>query len=211
MKNILLSCALLAMGATTGSLPASAKVNTTSEAPVTVLVVGLDNNVSSNLYPKSEIASACNVPADSVSRAYNDILTSSLSEAGRGKGCRFVAAPQSAAPLLDDIHLTGDDEERYADISRLTPARYEAMLREAGADYLLVLGQHYLKCQERPMRTVFHITSCSLFDGAGREMTHASGYFTSVELESLPELSRDSRRSATRIATLVAKKVAARK
>ena len=99
----------------------------------------------------------------------------------------------------------GEVEERYADLSQVDDNRYEQLIKDTDSDYVLFLNQHYLKWQEKPLRTLFHITSYSLFDKNQKEVTRGNNYFTSMNLESKDKLSKDSRKSSSKIVSTIVK------
>ena len=84
-------------------------------------------------------------------------------------------------------------------------SRYEQLIKDTDSDYVLFLNQHYLKWQEKPLRTLFHITSYSLFDKNQQEVTRGNHYFTSMNLESKDKLSKDSRKSSSKIVSTIVK------
>lgn len=57
----------------------------------------------------------------------------------------------------------------------------------------------------KPLRTLFHITSYSLFDKNQKEVTRGNNYFTSMNLESKDKLSKDSRKSSSKIVSTIVK------
>ena len=60
--------------------------------------------------------------------------------------------------------LTGRARIAIPDLSAVPTEELQKVLDNADADYLLVLNQHYLKWQDQPLRTLFHIVSYTLFD-----------------------------------------------
>jgi hypothetical protein len=128
--------------------------------------------------------------------------------AAKEKAEEEAAAKEKAAAissLLDKIRLEGEEEERYADLSQVDDNRYEQLIKDTDSDYVLFLNQHYLKWQEKPLRTLFHITSYSLFDKNQKEVTRGNNYFTSMNLESKDKLSKDSRKSSSKIVSTIVK------
>lgn len=192
-----------AVAGTASDSPKSA--NTT--AVKRILVVGLPDNVESNYFPVSMIAEETGIPVDSVDYAYNQAVAENIILSNKDK--RFCFLPlkgcQEKENWMNGIELKGDEGAKYADLSKVDETVYRQWMVAAGADYVLLLNQHYLKWQEKPLRTLFHITSYSLYDKNHREVTRGNHYFTSMELDNRAQLEKDSRKSSMRIAQNVVK------
>lgn len=174
---------------------------------VKVLVIGLPDNVNSNYFPNSMITEETGIPTDSIDFTYNQIIAKNIIVANKDKKFQFIT-PQKAAiinKLLNEVKLHGEEEEMYVDLSQVEDSRYEQLMKDTGSDYVLFLNQHYLKWQEKPLRTLFHITSYSLYDKNQKEVTRGNNYFTSMNLESKDKLSKDSRKSSSKIASSIVK------
>ena len=174
---------------------------------VKVLVIGLHDNVESNYFPGSMITEETGIPTDSIDYTYNQVIARNIIASNKNKKYQFVTAEKAAviSNLLDKIRLEGEEEEKYADLSQVDDSRYEQLIKDTDSDYVLFLNQHYLKWQEKPLRTLFHITSYSLFDKNQQEVTRGNHYFTSMNLESKDKLSKDSRKSSSKIVSTIVK------
>lgn len=173
-----------------------------------VLVIGLDN-VNSNYFPQSMITEETGIPTDSISYTYNKIITNNIIQANKDKGYTFVSPVVSSEinEIIDDIQLKGEEEERYIDLSSIDNNEYHRLIDASNADYVLFLNQHYLKWQEKPLRTLFHFVSYSLYDKNQKEITKGSNYFTCMNLEKADKLSKASRKSSSKIASTVIKSI----
>lgn len=174
---------------------------------VKVLVIALPDNVDSNYFPNSMITEETGIPADSIDYTYNQVIVKNIIAANKDKKYQFIT-PQKAAlinKLLDEVKLQGEEEEKYADLSQVDGNSYEQLIKDTDSDYVLFLNQHYLKWQEKPLRTLFHITSYSLYDKDQKEITRGNNYFTSMNLEDKDKLSKDSRKSSSKIASNIVK------
>lgn len=174
---------------------------------VKILVVPLPDNVSSNYFPDSFITQETGIPSDSIDYAYNQVITRNLMAANKNGNVLFVSSKSSVSieDVIGKLQLQGEEEEMYADLSQVDSHNYGQLMRETDTDYVLFLNQHYLKWQEKPLRTLFHITTYSLYDKNQKEVTHGNTYFTSMNLENQDKLSRDSKKSSSKIATNVIK------
>lgn len=174
---------------------------------VKVLVVALPDNVDSNYFPNSMISEETGIPTDSIDYTYNQVMVRNIIAGNKDKKYQFVTSQKTAliSKLLDEVKLQGEEEEKYADLSQVDDSSYEQLIKDTDSDYVLFLNQHYLKWQEKPLRTLFHITSYSLYDKNQKEVTHGNNYFTSMNLENKNKLSKDSRKSSSKIASSIVK------
>ena len=179
-----------------------------ASSTVKVLVVGLDH-VHSNYYPGSMITEETGIPEDSLSETYNRIITDNIILSNKDKKFAFISAEQfsDAKQLVGDPEICGEDEESYVDINQINRQNYSRLVDEVDADYVLFLNQHYLKWQEKPLRTLFHFVSFSLFDKDQQEVTKGNHYFTCMNLETADKLSKASRKSSSKIASKVIKSI----
>lgn len=173
-----------------------------------VLVIGLDN-VNSNYFPQSMITEETGIPTDSISYTYNKIITNNIIQSNKDKDYTFVSPVVSSEinEIIDDIQLKGEEEERYIDLSSIDNNEYHRLIDASNADYVLFLNQHYLKWQEKPLRTLFHFVSYSLYDKNQKEITKGINYFTCMNLEKADKLSKASRKSSSKIASTVIKSI----
>lgn len=170
-----------------------------------ILIIGLQDNVRSNYFYNGLIAEETGLQPDSIDQAYNRIIAENIAAASAAGDCRFI--PASAAEIdgriRSEIKVTGESDESRADLSAVPADAWEKCLSEAGADYLLILNQHYLKWQDQPFRTLFHIVSYSLFDREKKEVCSGNNYFTCMNLEKPDKLRKISRKSSSKIASSI--------
>jgi hypothetical protein len=164
--------------------------------------------VKSNYFYSEWIAEETGIDGDSIDRAFNAIIMEHLA-GGSKADCVFVPASEEAMEggWTEDIAVYGEGEGCYSDLSSVSPEERMGALRAAGASYLLVLNQHYLRWQETPLRTLFHIVSYSLFDREGREVCRGNPYFTSMNLEGPERLRKLSRKTSSRIASAIIQQI----
>ena len=72
-------------------------------------------------------------------------------------------------------------------------------------DKIRLEGEEEERYADKPLRTLFHINSYSLFDKNQKEVTRGNNYFTSMNLESKDKLSKDSRKSSSKIVSTIVK------
>lgn len=191
-----------------GETEKGGKVNKENDATIKVLVVGLDN-VNSNYFPESMITEETGIPEDSISNTYNHIITENIIQANKDKNYDFISSERfkNAYSLVGNLQVYGKEEESYIDISQINKQNYARLLNETDADYVLFLNQHYLKWQDKPLRTLFHFVSYSLFDKNQHEITKGNNYFTCMNLEKAEKLSKASRKSSSKITTAIIKSI----
>lgn len=206
-SSLVLGLALWAAGSVCASPTDKEGMNKVNNNLVKVLVIGLHDNVESNYFPGSMITEETGIPTDSIDYTYNQIIARNIIASNKNKRYQFVTSEKEAAisNLLDKIKLKGEEEEMYADLSQVDDNLYEQLIKDTDSDYVLFLNQHYLKWQEKPLRTLFHITSYSLFDKNQQEITRGNNYFTSMNLEDKDKLSKDSLKSSSKIASNIVK------
>ena len=209
VKSIILGlfamASITAVQAEEAGKEAAGKANATS---VKVLVVGLDN-VSSNYFPESMITEETGIPEDSIGDTYNRIITDNIIQTNKSKEFTFISSENfsDTEQLLVEVKMSGENEESYADVEQIDHKNYKQLMDEAHADYVLFLNQHYLKWQEKPLRTLFHFVSYSLYDKNQQEVTKGNNYFTCMNLEKADKLSKASRKSSSKIASTIIKSI----
>jgi hypothetical protein len=209
LTNSLLWTVLLLLA---GGLPGGAHADNgkdkarTAGAVTQILIVGLDENVKSNYFPKVMIAEETGMDAENIDREYNAIIAENIAATTNDGDYKFISpAGDDCKQIIGEIIVNGEDEENTCDMSNVPPAELQKLLDQAGADYLLVLNRHYLRWQETPLRTLFHTVSYALFDKNKQEICHGNSYFTSMALENPARLRKISRKTSSKIASSVIK------
>lgn len=172
-----------------------------------VLIIGLNDNVKSNYYYDDLIAAQTGMKVDSIDQQYNAIIAENIIASAQNSSCQFTTGSMDvhADRIVGKIAVAGEGEDCVSNLSGVSPEELQATLHEAGADYLLVLNQHYLKWQEEPMRTVFHMISYTLFDKDKKQVLSGNQYFTSMNLEAPEKVMQLSRKTTAKIASAVAR------
>lgn len=208
VKSIVLGLFVMASVVAVKAEEAGKGASGKNNAVVKVLVVGLDN-VNSNYFPESMITEETGIPEDSIGETYNRIITDNIIQANKDKGVAFISSENisDADQLLGNVVVNGENEESYADVEQIDHKNYQQLMDEAQADYVLFLNQHYLKWQEKPLRTLFHFVSYSLYDKNQQEVTKGNNYFTCMNLEKADRLTKASRKSSSKIASAIVKSI----
>lgn len=175
--------------------------------PKQVLIVGLKDNVRSNYFYKGMIAEETGMQADSVDFIYNQIIAENIAENTKSKAYKFVLANEDSIPadFFEEVKINENEEECASDLSSVPLDEMRKIMNDADADYLLVLNQHYLKWQDQPLRTLFHIVSYSLFDKDKKEIITGNNFFTCMNLEEPNKIRKMSKKSSVKIASNVIK------
>lgn len=172
-----------------------------------ILIVGLHDNVRSNYYYDKLIAEETGIDEEMIDREYNTIIAENIATTSTKQNVDFIPASPNEIDnnFVERIRINGEEDECNADLSEIPTEILRQMLEDADADYLLVINRHYLKWQERPLRTLFHFVSYSLFDKEKKEICHGNNYFTSMNLETPEKLRKSSRKSSSKIASSIIK------
>lgn len=161
LKKISLICGwvLCATGSVFASPAGEEGADKANDNLVKVLVIGLLDNVESNYFPCSMITEETGIPVDSIDYTYNQLIARNIIASNKNKKYRFVTPEKAAvvSGLLEKIKLEGEEEEMYADLSQVDNNRYEQLIKDTDSDYVLFLNRHYLKWQEKPLRTLFRV------------------------------------------------------
>ena len=175
--------------------------------PKQVLIVGLKDNVRSNYFYKGMIAEETGMQADSVDFIYNQIIAENIAGNTKNKAYKFVLANEDSIPadFFEEVKINENEEECASDLSSVPLDEMRKIMNDADADYLLVLNQHYLKWQDQPLRTLFHIVSYSLFDKDKKEIITGNNFFTCMNLEEPNKIRKMSKKSSVKIASNVIK------
>ncbi|KEQ30383.1 hypothetical protein [Pedobacter antarcticus] len=206
MKDIKLFIFLLALTFITFFTFAEEKLPA-KKGEVQILIVGLNDNIRSNYYYDASIAEETGINVDSVVRKFNTIIAKNIAEALPKSACKFITenSQSTSEKLADKIEFHGEGENCNSSLSKIPVDTYKEALNKENAKYLLVINQHYLKRQEQPMRTVFHIVSYTLYDQDQKEVLTGNQFFTSMKLESAEKIKQISRKSTAKIASSIAR------
>lgn len=171
-----------------------------------ILILGLQNNVKSDYYYRGLIAEESGIPADSLELIFNSVIADNI--ALKSNCFTTLPATASCVAVTNNIRIKGEQENCTTDLSGVDKQMFEDMLTSAGADYVLLLNQHYLKKQEEPFHTIFYFVSYTLYSKDRKELASGSNYFTTMKLENAVEMKKASRKSSDKIASAVLKLIA---
>lgn len=176
-----------------------------------ILVVGLNDNVSSNHFLLSDLAEATATNVDSLSHLYNKVIIDNLSRNAQKKGIGMYAPAAETHTLwgsiLRNAVLDGEFEEKTSDLSRVDMDKYRTAMAGEKAEYLLTLDCHYLKYQERPLLTLFHFVNYSLYDANEKKVASGQCYFTSFAPQNLREMEKSSEKVSRKILDSIVKEL----
>ncbi len=205
LKSAIASALIIITGV---SSPMSAKENKTekTQSLKKILILGLNDNIKSDYYYKELIAEESGIPTDSLELVFNNTIASNIAQSRID-----FTTPQElgkCAEVINSIRVKGEQENCTSDLSRVDNQCFSSLLKNAGADYVLILNRHYLKKQEEPFNTLFYFVSYSLYNKDKQELLNGSNYFTAMRIESAEAMRKASRKSADKIATSILKLVA---
>ena len=175
-----------------------------------VLMLGLRDNVKSNYFHKGMITEQTGIKEDVIDMEYNIIIMENIMASANG-ACNFIPTSADTHAHVHKwcnlIKVNGNGEECCSDLSTIPTDEYRNALDISEAEYLLVVNQHYLKWQSKPMRTLFHIVSYTLYDKNQNEVYRGSSYFTSMNLEHPDKLRKTSSKTSSRIASTIVNQI----
>ncbi|WP_029905067.1 hypothetical protein [Prevotella sp. 10(H)] len=209
MKNLFffrfLAASILFFGFVTDSSAKGGKDKVSNEKKI--LIVGLTDNVKSNHFYDDWIAEETGMKVENIDSEYNYIIADNIASTGSQENYKFIpiSDDQVCEKITQGIKVEGEGEGCHSDLSNVLENDLQDLLNKSDADYLLVLNQHYLKYQERPMNTIFHIVSFTLFDKNKKDLLHGNNYFTSINLEKPEKVRKISRKSTSKIASSIIK------
>ena len=169
-----------------------------------VLVIGAQDNVKSNYFVTDMLAEDTQINPDSVCYIYNKVIEDNHAQLAQKSKANFTYVDGNAIQgtyhdILEDIKTTGEGENQSSDLTFVNATQLRGMLDQAGADYLLLLDNHYLKYQEEPFKTIFHYVNYSLYDGNKKKLAQGSNYFTSINPQSEQQMLKASRKSTAKM------------
>ena len=168
-----------------------------------VLMLGLRDNVRSNYFHKGMITEKTGIKEDVIDMEYNVIIMENIMASANGAFKFIPACVETSTSVGKMIRVEGEADKCYSDVSMVPSDEYRNALDMAEAEYLLVVNQHYLKWQEKPMHTLFHIVSYTLYDKDQNEVYRGNSYFTSMNLEGPDKLRKISGKTSSRIASTI--------
>jgi len=200
MKNRAFFLSLLVLFFLSLSTSVEANKRTGSVKPdITILVIGFGDNVASNFFPKVEIAEKLNIPL----HEFDSILNQKLNKQVQAIDIRqlnFITREsiKEINHLRGHIHFHGESGQIAAIIIDRYKEFFKNLLNEHKADYLLVYNEYYLRWQELPFNTLFHIFSYTLFDQSLSEISNGQDHFNTFSLVPGSELTRNLERLVRR-------------
>jgi hypothetical protein len=161
-----------------------------------LLVVGFGDQVHSNYYPRIDIAQKLETGLDNLDITLNQKFLDSFN------GLRNNRVNLVKVKSYDDISafrrmfsFVGSEDELSLVPTEVDELKLGALIKHYEADYIIVYSQYYLKRQEAPFNTLFHIFNYKLFDNEMNELMKGQEYFNTFDLVSADELSKQFQRA----------------
>ncbi len=180
--------------------------NGSQKPDITILVIGFGDNVASNYFPKVEIAEKLKVSLEEIDSLLNQKLNNQV-QALEIRRISFITKPtnKEIKYLRGHIHFHGEPGQISATINDKYKDFFINLLAEHKADYLLVYNEYFLRWQEVPFNTLFHIFSYTLFDQSLQEVSKGQDHFNTFSLVHSNELTRNLERLVRRNAQSIAR------
>ena len=211
MKKLVLSLLVCVSAANVFAAGGKAKGSSAAMQKPKVLVMAPSDNVKSNYYVKEMLAEGTGIDKDSISYVYNNVIGSNLEKLSQKSGVVLLNACDSKDKQINSLarsmRISGSGQDAAADMSAVDKNALHAEMQRLGAKYLLVIGQHYLKYQEQPLKTTFHFVSYSVYDINDKKLGGGSVYFTSFDPQGVAEMAKSSVKSSKKIVSDVERMV----
>jgi len=144
----------------------------------TILVVGFAGKVNSNFFPLATVAERMKIDQLRVDSVMHDKLVSSFTNLDKGNHIFIVLHDLDRVNRVRGyFSFTGEKEEIYPEINGAQSPKLKKIMEQYGADYVMVFGQYYLKWQEEPFNTLFHIFNYSVFGRNMEEVIRGKEHF----------------------------------
>ncbi len=155
-----------------------------------VLVLSFGDQFQSNYYPKSMIADKANLGLGEFSSFINEKFINSFTVINNSKITYVTVEENEVNNIRKLIRLKGEDEEIYTDISMVSDKDYDELMKQYNADYLMVFSQYYLKWQEEPFNTLFHIFNFNIYTQDKKEVYEGKSYFNTFSLNEINNIDK---------------------
>lgn len=172
------------------------------------VILPLNDNVKSNYFGKATIEEESGIPAQEIDSIYNNIIINMISNQFSSN---IIRTDNSSLidSLVNEIEITGEDENVFSNLNKISIERYKSFMSSYNADYVIIINRHYLKWQDTPLRTLFHIISYSVFDSSKTEISRGSQFFTSMDLLDEQQLKKKCKKTTGKIASNVSDAITA--
>ena len=192
-------CAILLIAASLPALGKSTKNNGENTIGTTsnCLVVGFDKNYHSNYYPDVMIASKIGIDVNHLDTLFNNLFITKLLTQ-KSKRYKYLSPENDNefSILKENIHYVGETDDRYPELSSVSLQSFQTLLNKFGSDYLIVFSQYYMKKQEKPFPTLFHIINYSVYNHSKEEIMKGKVFSNSFDLVNLQELEKIFQKNA---------------
>lgn len=204
MKALKLIISLLILGnmALTASPEGDPETDTKKEAVVkkkTVLVVGLKKgNITSNFYSPEGIAEKTSITIDSLEDVFSRTIVESIKKKN-DNGLNIIPLMFKAKNnVLGKVNYRYDRDILAADLSELSEAEYQSLLSQYNADYVMFIGNYYLKYEGGS--NLFHIIKYDVYNKNKKNVVSEKAFFNTPELMPLASFEKKLERSGSKIA-----------
>jgi hypothetical protein len=174
----------------------------------TILVVGFAGNVNSNYFPRETVAEKIEVDPGMFDSVLHDKLVNGFTNLDKGNNSFIILQNLNETNRIRGyFSFNGENEEIYPEINRTYSPELKKIMEHHGAHYVMVFGQYYLKWQEEPFNTLFHIFNYSVFGPNMEEVTRGKEYFNTFGDFGSRDIDRQLARLIRRNASLIARTI----
>jgi hypothetical protein len=189
---IYLACIIILFLSNTAEAAKNRKQDSTStESGVVVLVVGFGDNVNSNYFPRVDMAVKMGVAQDKIDSLLNHKLWEGFAGVNL-KNISFINPSDYSmiSKTRNYFQFTGDPGDIRPELISSFETQIQELLEIYNADYLLLYNQYYLRWQEEPVRTLFHIFNYTIFNRKMQAVSKGQEHFNTFSLVNSDEMKK---------------------
>lgn len=172
------------------------------------LVVGFHNNLNSNYYPKIMIAEKMGIQAQVLDTLINSLFLREM-VAVRNPYFNFINPSKDInyISLIKELEYSGKNEEKYTNLSDSSNIYLNKLIEKYNVDYVIFFSQYFLKKQEEPFPTLFHIINYSILNPQKEELVKGKLHTNTYDLIDLNEFEVLLKKNAKKYISSIEKEI----
>ena len=162
------------------------------------LFVGFGKKYDSNYYLKSMISNEIGMEVNQLDSLLSNLFLSTfLADENTQQNYVCPNNDPEFEKMIEKIRYLGEKEKIYPDLSQVNTEVYQSILQHYNLNYMIVFSQYYMKRQENPFPTLFHIVNYTLYNQSKEEIFKGQEFSNSYDLidyQGLKEIFRKIRK-----------------
>lgn len=188
----------------------SSKNESADPEPVSgnIIIVGFNQNLNSNYYSKSMIASKMGMGIERLDTLVSNLFIKEI-ESVRNSRLQFVypSDDQRYANLIEQISYIGADDEIYSDLTDVNSDNLNQLLVKYNSEYIICFSQYFFKRQEKPFPTLFHIINYTIYNQNKEELAKGKVFTNTFDLVDLTEFESLLKKNAKKYISSIEKEL----